>query len=174
MSEVAQTLKGMDAFKEMVAAAKAQAEAAKEAVEAEAQQTLDEASGKHRQRMSACVDAAYIIASADGSTSVEEVVHIADKLCGLTDGEVDASFVRTLIDEAQAKVERDGRDAVIASIGARCTTPNEREMAFLVAGNVSWTGGGIGTQEGLALQAIARAFGWEISHMHKVLARARA
>ncbi|HHH11927.1 MAG TPA: hypothetical protein ENK23_07640 [Sorangium sp.] len=165
----------MPAFQDMIDAQKkaiADAEAAEqnelEVVEAAAAEQV------RQTELSACVEAAYLIASADGHTSTEEVNHIASKMCDLTEHAFDKAHVEALIDLARQYVEAEGREARIASLATTVEGEDKRQAAFMVAAATSWTGGGIGMKEGLALQAIARAFGWDINHMHKLLGKARA
>lgn len=168
MEAIKGMLSQMQAFEQMV-------EQQKQVIEDKQQQDAAaeaEAAAK-RTKLAAAVDCAYLIASADGTASAEELGHIADKTSQLTDGRVDADVVQTLVSESAAKCDHDGRDGCIEKITTTLGSEEERVAAFMVAAAVSWTGGGITTQEGLALQAIAKAFGWEISHMHKLLGKAR-
>jgi tellurite resistance protein len=169
-----ETIKGMlsqlQAFDDMVQQQKEVAET--QAVEADAaEEAAEEAKVT---KLSAAVDTAYLIASADGTTSADELSHIANKVSELTDNIIDQGTVQDLVHEASAKCDHDGRDGCIAKIASVLTTQQEREAAFMVAAAVSWTGGGIGAKEGLALQAISKAFGWEMSEMHKLLGKARS
>lgn len=119
------------------------------------------------------VECAYLIASADGTTSADEVAHIKDNVQALTEGAISGELVDGYLRQAAKNVESDGRDARIQNLASVLKEAGDREAAFLVGASAAWTGGGVGTQEGLAMQAIARAFGWEISHMHKLLGKAR-
>ena len=125
-------------------------------------------------KFSACVEAAYLIASADGTTSATEVAHIAEKMCALTDNELTTEAVQDLIAHAENAVFQSSREDRVANLASTLASEEERKAAFMVAASTSWTGGGIGVKEGLALQAISGAFGWEIGEMHKLLGKARA
>ena len=168
MSEVSGLLADLPAFDEMI---QAQSEVIKKAA---LEEELEAAAEAARQtKLQCCVDAAYLIASADGSTSADELGHIATKMGELVAGALTDEQISDMVHIAASKVEVDGRDAVVANLPVFLEDPSERETAFLVAAAVSWTGGGIGAQEGLALQAISGAFGWEMSEMHKLLGKAR-
>ncbi len=168
MSEISGLLADLPAFDDMV---QAQAEVVKKA---ELQEEIAAAAEAARQsKLQCCVDGAYLIASADGTTSATELGHIASKMAELVAGVLTSEQLDDMVHIAASKVEVDGRDATVANLAATLTDPPERETAFLVAAAVSWTGGGIGAQEGLALQAISAAFGWEMSEMHKLLGKAR-
>jgi len=80
--------------------------------------------------------------------------------------------LQTLFQVAGARVENEGRDARIQAIGQDITDPDLRRGTFLVAAAVSWKDGGIGVKQGLALQALARAFEIPMNEMHKLLAKA--
>lgn len=161
MSKAKTFLQDMPDFSKMVEATKNTAAAAAD----------DE---KHRQEMAACVEAAYVVASADGKTSSEEIETIAGRIEDLTGGAITIAITGLWLGSASAKVEELGRDGLIADIAARLDSDAKRQAGFMVAANASWKGGGIGVQEGLALQALSKAFGWEMSYMHKQLALARS
>lgn len=160
-----ETLKGIPGFGDMVkeAASVDPSEAATAAVE----QTL------RLVRFGGIVECAYLIASADGTTSADEVSHIQDNVNAITEGAVNSELVDGFLKQAAKNAESEGRDTRIKNLANVLKEPGDREAAFLVGASAAWTGGGVGTQEGLAMQAIARAFGWEISHMHKLLGKAR-
>ncbi len=161
----------MDEFKAMVAEQKAAIEKA-QADKAASDAAAAAAEELKNTKLGATVTTAYIIASADGAVSATEVSHIRDRMRGLTGGEVGDTAIDAMLRNAEKQLAG-GRDAAIQDICAKLTTDAERRAAFMVAANVSWTGGGIGTQEGLALQAISKAFGWEMNAMHKLLGQAR-
>lgn len=131
-----------------------------------------EEADKRRDELAACVETAYFVASADGKVTEEEMNAIANRIEALTDGQITMAITGLWLGTAAAKASQD-RNAILADVARRLDTEAKREAGFTVAANASWTGGGIGVQEGLALQAIAKAFGWEINHMHKLLGRAR-
>lgn len=98
---------------------------------------------------------------------------MAEKLSLVTGGALSEDDVRSLMSDSAGAAESDGRDARIESLAERLESEAEREASFMVAASAAWTGGAGGADEGIAMQAIARAFGWEISHMHKLLGAAR-
>jgi tellurite resistance protein len=171
MSKVSGFLASMPAFDQMVKAQKQVIERAELEAQAEAQQKQEEA--LRNTKLQACVDAAYLIASADGASSKEELAHIANKMSEITNGEVSGDQAGKMLGIAQSKVDASGREALVGKIASTVQSSEERETAFAVAAAVSWTGGGIGVKEGLALQALSKAFGWEMNHMHQLLGKAR-
>lgn len=165
--KVVAALKSFSVFNEIVeegSASDAGAALAKaEAAVADAQQMV---------RFGTMVECAYLIASADGTTTADEVAHIKDNMSALTDGAITGDVVGAYIEHAAKMVEQRGRDQSIASLAERLKG-DEREIAFIAGASAAWTGGGVGVKEGLCMQALAKAFGWEISHMHKLLGKAR-
>ncbi len=174
MTELKSMFSENSALQEMIKAQQQAIAEAEEAQQNEVEVVQAAAAEQVRQtELTACVEAAYLIASADGHTSTEEVSHIASKMCDLTDHAFDKPHVNALIDLARQYSEAEGRDTRIAALASTLGDDEKRKAAFMVAAAVSWTGGGIGMKEGLTLQAISRAFGWEIPEMHKLLGKAR-
>lgn len=166
--KVVDALKGFSVFNDIVeegTASDADAAAAK------AQEAMD--AGLQTLRFLAMVDCAYLIASADGTTSTDEIAHIKDNMSALTDGAISADAVGSYLDASKQMVDEKGREVIISSLAERLPAAEEREVAFIAGASAAWSGGGVGVKEGLCMQAIARAFGWEISHMHKLLGQAR-
>ncbi len=124
-------------------------------------------------KFAAVIECAYLIASADGTTSADELSNIKSKVAALTEGAVGEDLAAAFVKQAEGNATEHGRDARIANLATSLEADGDREIAFLVGANAAWTGGGVGAKEGLAMQAIAKAFGWEISHMHKLLGKAR-
>jgi hypothetical protein len=166
--KVVDTLKNFSVFNDMVSEG-----AASNADDAAAKAQAAMAEGLKQLRFLAMVDCAYLIASADGNTTAEEVAHIKDNMSALTDGAISQDAVGGYLDASAQMVEEKGRDEIINSLSERLPNGEEREVAFIAGASAAWTGGGVGVKEGLCMQAIARAFGWEISHMHKLLGQAR-
>lgn len=137
----------------------------------------DPLAGVHRAnlltRFYPIVECAYLIASADGDASEEEMSTVAAKLAEATAGALTHDDVFALIPDCVGAVESDGRDGRISSLAEKLESQPEREAAFMAAASSAWTGGGVGVQEGLTMQAMAAAFGWEIGHMHQLLGAAR-
>lgn len=129
-----------------------------------------EISAEESRLHAAMVEAAYLMAAANGEVTQEEADAMADGLYKLTD--ISEQTLGTLFEVAGARLANEGADARIAAIGQDVTDEDQRKGVFLVAAAVSWKGGGIGMKEGLALQALSRAFGIPMNAMHKLLAKA--
>jgi tellurite resistance protein len=170
-----ESLANVEAFssivEEQVAAQKAVEAAIARDAAARAAQAAQEAT--RLTRFGSIVEAACLIAAADGDVSADETGHVVDKLVSLTNNAVSKQQVSDMVKNTVAWAKTADRDASFARIATILPSKEERETAFTVAAHAAWTGGGIGVKEGLALQAIARAFGWEIPYMHKLLGKAR-
>ena len=142
-----------------------------DAIEAEkAQLEEEEADAEQATLLAGMIEAAYLMAMADGELTQEETDTMADGLYELTD--ISEDTLGTLLGVAIARRENEGQAARIAGVGNDITDQDHRRGAFLVAAAVSWKGGGIGVKQGLALQALARAFDIPTNEMHKILAKA--
>ena len=141
------------------------------AVSSEQQRITDEgAAAEESTLLAATIEAAYLIAAADGEVTQEEADALADGLYKLTS--ITQDTLGVLYSVATARVENEGQAARIAALGSDIPDADHRRGAFLVAAAVSWKGGGIGVKQGLALQALARAFDIPTNEMHKILAKA--
>ena len=166
--KVVETLQSFEVFNAMVDEG-----AASTADEALAKAQAAQEEGAKQLRFQAMVECAYLIASADGTTSADELSHIKQNMSTISGGSISSDAVGAYIDHSAKMVAERGRDTSITRLAELLPSSDEREAAFIAGANAAWTGGGIGAKEGLCMQAIARAFGWEISHMHKLLGKAR-
>jgi tellurite resistance protein len=142
-----------------------------EQVSSEQQRINDEGQAAEESTLLAgTVEAAYLMAAADGEVTQEEADAIADGLYKLTN--ISQETLGTLFGVATARHENEGQAARITALGGDIPDAEHRRGAFLVAAAVSWKGGGIGVKQGLALQALARAFEIPTNEMQKLLAKA--
>ena len=142
-----------------------------DAVDAEkAEIENEEKTAEEATLLAGMVEAAYLMAMADGELTQEETDALCDGMYKLTDISEDA--LGTLINVAVARHENEGGPARIAALGEAIPDQDHRRGAFLVASAVSWKGGGIGMKQGLALQALARAFHIPTHEMQVILGKA--
>ena len=123
--------------------------------------------------LGALVEAAYIIAQADGSVSDEERGEIVEGLVELTERSVSADEVVDMLDRVAGAVEEEGAKARFAEIAEIVSDPELRDAVYLVACAVAWKGGGIGEKQGLAVRALKDAFGYGEGKHQTLLAKAR-
>ena len=158
-------LEQMTAYKDMLEreqAQKAQHEAEQNAAN-EAQAT----------EFGAFVETAYLIAAADGTVSESERQRLSHGISQLTQGKLNDQQIQEHMQAAASRFQSEGRDGRIQAVASVISDPNLRRAALLVAAGVAWLDRGVGEKEGLALQAISRAFDIPINDMHKLLAQAK-
>lgn len=116
--------------------------------------------------LAAMVDAAQLVARADGSLTDEESGLIAAAVAGMVGEPVTDALVGELLAEASGSDDLDGSfDDLVRHIGEDVAL---REATHLVACAVAWKGG-IGERQGLALLSLARALGFSQSEHQKLL-----
>ncbi|MDI3284409.1 tellurite resistance TerB family protein [Polyangium sp. 15x6] len=163
VAAVQEALAQADAYKEMLereAAAKAEAEARHAAEEAHV-----------GAQIGALVEAAYLVASADGRYTSSESDRLVERVGALTENKFAADHLAAMASEAQGRAS-EGIDARARAIAELLPDPELRRATLLVASAVAWLDGGVGQKEGLALQSLARAFGFSIDELHKIMGQA--
>jgi len=163
VAAVQEALAQANAYKEMLereAAAKAEAEAQHAAEEAHV-----------GAQIGALVEAAYLVASADGRYTSSESEQLVERVGALTEDKFASHQLAAMADEAQSRAS-EGIDARARAIAAILPDPELRRATLLVASAVAWLDGGVGQKEGLALQSLARAFGISIDELHKIMSKA--
>jgi tellurite resistance protein len=167
ISEVAgvrAALEQAEAYKQMLereAAAKAEQEAQHAAEE--------QAIGA---QIGALVEAAYIVASADGNYTSTESERLVGRVAALTENKFSDDQLASMANAAASKVSAEGLQARAQAIADALPDAELRRATLLVASAVAWLDGGVGQKEGLALQALARAFGFSIDELHKIMGKA--
>jgi tellurite resistance protein len=164
VAAVQQALEQANAYKEMLereAAAKAEADA-KHAAEEAAVCT----------QIGALVEAAYLVASADGRYTSDESERLVERVGALTENKFASDHLASMADEARVRADAEGLEARARSIADTLPDPELRRATLLVASAVGWLDGGVGAKEGLALQALARAFDIPINELHKIMSQA--
>ncbi len=154
---------------EAVAQAKAQMAAVTAAAEgaARADASARESIDAHHQ---AIFDAVHIIAAADGVVTEAEHAKIAAGLGSILGGVVDDATIQNGLAGAKAFFDEHGLEGSAAAIATAIPEADGRSALLVIASAVAWLDHGVGTKEGLALQALARAFGIAINDLHKLMA----
>ena len=98
-------------------------------------------------KLEALVEIMLLAASADGDFSEVERSHFLKSIESLTDGRIAGARLETLISEASVALERDGREARLASVKARLPEANARRVALSLAIQVTAADGIIRTSE---------------------------
>ena len=174
MAEVqqAQGLSGIQAMLEQMQSYQ-QSLVQQQAAQQEAAQQQAQADAQVAGTFGALIEAATIVAMADGQFSNAESRRLVARVAPLTGGRLSAEQIEALAQEAAGRIQAEGASARADAVAAMLED-DLRRAALLVAGAVGWTEGGIGQKEGLALQSLSRAFGIKIEDMHKLLAQAHA
>lgn len=123
------------------------------------------------QRKQAIFDALYFVAAADGSVTPAEHARLSIGLRGMLGEGFDESAVDDGLEMARVLLQQEGKGAA-KTIASVITDEGERNSLLLMASAVAWLGGGVGTKEGLSLQALAAAFDIPIKSLHELMATA--
>jgi len=153
----------------------AQANAYKEMLEREAAAKAD-AEAQHQAhvgaQIGAVVEAAYLVASADGRYTSAESERLVDRVASLTENRFSGDELAAMAEQAKGRCEAEGLDARARAVAELLPDAELRHATLLVASCVAWLDGGVGQKEGLALQSLARAFGISIDELHKIMGKA--
>lgn len=144
--------------------------AAQKAAEQAAADAADAAQAAETAKFGALVEAATLVSMADKVVSEAEMRALA-KGIGEISG-LDVGAILGLVTSASERIGGEGQGARAAAIAALLTEDELRRGALYVASACAWLGGGVGEKEGLALQALARAFGIPIPELHKIMGKA--
>jgi len=116
----------------------------------------------------AIMDAAMVVAAADGTLSGDEIGEMAGSLSELTEGVLETDTTIELLNESFARYQDEGADTMIPAI-AEVLDYNMQRIAFLMASAAAWTRSGVQTAEGLVLQKMKAAFGMEDNEYFELL-----
>ncbi|MBL8743302.1 MAG: hypothetical protein JNK04_19460 [Myxococcales bacterium] len=123
-------------------------------------------------RKQAFYDAMYLIAGSDGGVSPQEKAKLVIGLRGLLGESFDEAEVEDGLEMGRVLVDERGVKGAAAAIAETITDAAERTLLLSMASVSAWLGGGVGTKEGLALQALAAAFEIPINKLHEAMAAA--
>jgi hypothetical protein len=117
-------------------------------------------------------DAMYLIAGSDGAVSPQEKAKLVIGLRGLLGEGFEESDMDDGLEMGRVIVEERGVKGAAASIAETITDADERSLLLTLASVSAWLGGGVGTKEGLALQALAAAFDIPMNKLHEAMGAA--
>ena len=98
-------------------------------------------------KLEALVEVMFLAAFADGEFSVIERAHFLKSVESLTDGRIATPRLQELVDEAGTALDREGREARLASVKARLPDAGSRRVALSLAIQVTAADGIIRTSE---------------------------
>lgn len=143
----------------------AQVNAAAEQASAEALERSEDNAKKQ-----AIFDAVYAVAAADGSVDPVEQAKIVIGLGAMLGAEYDENTIQGALVTAQQLFDAEGVEAIAGAAAVAVPEREGRSALLVLASAVAWLGRGVGTKEGLALQALARAFEIDIHDLHRLMA----
>lgn len=117
-------------------------------------------------------DAMYLIAAADGAISPQEKAKLVIGLRGLLGEGFDEADVDDGLEMGRVIIEERGLKGAAAAVAETISDVGERNLVLTLASVSAWLGGGVGTKEGLALQALAAAFEIPINKLHEAMGAA--
>lgn len=98
-------------------------------------------------KLEALVEVMFLAAAADDDFSDVEREHFVKSVESLTDGRIGHAKLEALVTEATAALEREGRDARLASVKARLPDAGSRKVALSLLIQVTAADGIIRTSE---------------------------
>lgn len=120
-------------------------------------------------KLQALVDASYMIAAVGDDGAAEGRARIGAALRALLGDASDAAGVEQRLELARAYVREHGGVAMSEAIARAVPDPEERAAILLVVSAFAALGAGVGSKEGMALHALARAFGVPLADLQKLL-----
>jgi tellurite resistance protein len=150
-----------------IALAQAKMKAADAAV-TQAQQAIDQGRAAETAKKQAIFDAVYAVAAADGFVSDAERAKMAAALSSLI-GTIDEATTNSLFATAKTFFDQNGLEGTAKQIAEVVPEKEGRSALLVIASAVAWLDRGVGTNEGLALQSLARHFDIPIHELHKLM-----
>lgn len=120
----------------------------------------------------AVIEASYLVANADGSVSDAEAATLSTGMWEVTGHTIAQDQLQNLFEVAMARSDAEGADARFADVANDIQDEDWRRAALLIASAAAWRDGGVGVKQGLALQKLAKAFGFSIDELHRIMAQA--
>ena len=108
-------------------------------------------------KLEALVELMFLAAYADGEVGAGETKQLAASVESLTDKRIAGADVDALVARVKADLDRDGRDARLASVKARLADSHERKLAFELAERVMAADGIVRTSEREMILEVAEA-----------------
>ena len=108
-------------------------------------------------KLEALVEVMFLAASSDGEFSDVERAHFLRSVESLTDGRISAARLDALVSEYDAALEREGREARLASVKTRLPDAGSRRVALSLAIQVTASDGIIRTSERELILEMAEA-----------------
>ncbi|MEO7109923.1 MAG: tellurite resistance TerB family protein, partial [Polyangiaceae bacterium] len=121
----------------------------------------------------AIVEAAYLVASADGVVDAEERKTFERVVFAACGGAVAASQVSALVGDFEGLLEEDGLDARVAAIAKLVSKPKHAVEVLRIAALIAQTTEGVADSERNVLEKIAKACGLDAKQVDVALSEVK-
>lgn len=115
------------------------------------------------------VEAAFLIAAADGQLQLEELGELATLVGGVLGGTVSPGDLATLLESFQDTLEKEGKAARITAIAASATELDEQREILRFASLVALCDNDLAPSELFVLHSLGRAFGMGADEVNGIL-----
>ncbi|MEI8254517.1 MAG: hypothetical protein WCJ30_02470 [Deltaproteobacteria bacterium] len=113
--------------------------------------------GDPSQLFNAIVEAGYLVAAADGTVDATELETLKKAVGTLTDGEMSAGDIDTLLDDLVDLRKSEGEPARCNAVGAILRDANAGEEGLYLAAAIAYVSGGLSEPELAVMEEIARS-----------------
>lgn len=117
------------------------------------------------------VEAAYLVATADGSFDVAEQEAFRTVVVEACRGAVSAALLDSLLADLADQLHEDGLDKRIEMVARTIRRADQQQDVLAIAAFLAYTSGGISQAERAVIDKLARAFGLAQDVLETVLAR---
>jgi uncharacterized tellurite resistance protein B-like protein len=120
--------------------------------------TMSASDMAYADRFAALLEAAFLVAAADGELSAVEGEQLAAAMIDLTEGQIPDEEIEALIDAFLEALHEEGFEARIKSVAQSLDSPELRRAAFALAAGIACVDGKILAEEVEIFEALAKAF----------------
>lgn len=125
-------------------------------------------------RAATMVEAAFLLAAADGELQAEELGELTSLVASVLGGSVSPSQTATMLESFQATLEKDGKQARIQAIAQAAQGPEERREILGFSALVALCDNDLAPSELFVLHSLGRAFGVSVEDVNAVVRKVRA
>jgi uncharacterized tellurite resistance protein B-like protein len=134
--------------------------------------SLRDAEGERR--AATMVEAAFLLAAADGQLEAQELGELTSLLSEVLGGSLTPGQAATLLEAFQATLEREGKAARIAAIAAAASSDEERRELLGFASLVALCDDDLAPAELFVLHSLGRAFGFATDDVNGIVRGVRS
>jgi tellurite resistance protein len=134
--------------------------------------SLRDAEGERR--AATMVEAAFLLAAADGHLQAEELGELTSLVASVLGGSISPSETATMLESFQQTLEKDGKSARIQAIAEAARSPEERREILGFSALVALCDNDLAPSELFVLHSLGRAFGIGVEEVNAVVRSVRA